>query len=119
VAGIIRRCENDLLNPTPLLFSPDRRPSQSSIASSYHATPGALTPLLAPELVPAYGDLELRQDELGQFGPQTQGEVGCVPWEDQTFSLGIDWEGVFPSAAEMLCSVGGEGEVGLVAPVWT
>ncbi|KAF1938827.1 hypothetical protein EJ02DRAFT_270547 [Clathrospora elynae] len=115
VAQIIRRCEHELLSqgqPSPTLgFCSDRRASNSSIASVGSVAAGSLqvTPVLARVHAMAHSHVNLPQypipptQETMQHIPDPTVDFSQVVWDDQTysaFSLGIEWDGIFPPAPE-------------------
>ena len=130
VAHIIRRCEHDLLNqaqpPATPSFNPDRRASASSIDSSYQVTSvlahaqsvAQRPPLSVPQSPFSHSDL-LTPTE---YTPETTVDFEPIIWDDHqyiAFSLGIDWEGVFPPSLDTQYGSGGEPAASLSAPMWT
>ncbi|KAF1830104.1 hypothetical protein BDW02DRAFT_573353 [Decorospora gaudefroyi] len=126
VAHIIRRCEHDLLNqarppPTPS-FNSDRRSSASSLGSSYQPTPMP-TPIL-PEVHGPIDSVPFGSILPLAYASEPAVDFAPVAWDDQSynaFSLGIDWEGVFPPgpAPEAQYAGGGEAISVFAAPMWT
>ncbi|RMZ67253.1 Nicotinate-nucleotide diphosphorylase [Pyrenophora seminiperda CCB06] len=121
VAGIIRRCEDELLNQAQSLsihsLNTERRASGSSTSSSYQATPPAHVPtssghelsFSAPQMYSEnrHGYVPVIND-MTQYLPKHAEPVtsfGHAGWDAQScsgFSLGINWEEVFPFGDEML-----------------
>lgn len=111
VAGIIRRCEDDILNPhaSPALIplTADRRPSTVSTIStiSEHVAPLPVPSSYINSSAAPQGN-EWNMDHCSADAARDVPEVvesmvdfNPVIWldpADNVFSLGIDWEGIFP-----------------------
>jgi hypothetical protein len=130
VAHIIRRCEHDLLNqaqpPATPSFNTDRRASASSRGSSYQASSVSAH----ASLVEQRTSLSLPPASFGQsnalapteYASETTVDVAPIVWDDQSynaFSLGIDWESIFPPAPDTQYTSGGELAASFSAPMWT
>jgi hypothetical protein len=131
VAHIIRRCEHELLNqaqpPTSPSYNPDRRASASSIGSSHQATPSIThAPSIAqrqslpiPTMSFGHGNLSEVLEDVSQ--PMV--DFPSIVWDDQpynsAFSLGIDWEGIFPASSDTQYTSNGDPVASFSAPMWT
>lgn len=137
VAGIIRRCEHELLNqaqPSSMDgLNAERRASGSSTSSSYQATPTHVPTSLAqassfsaPQTLSDNRHLHVPvingPTQYSAQLPESTTSFGHTAWNNQScpnFSLGINWEEVFPFGAEMQYRSSDEPGPLFSPPVWT
>lgn len=143
VAQIVRRCEHELINQArPTLtahFNIDRRPSASSIGSSYQATPASAlsppttttvattqrpcTPVAPDQVYNNQTNATMALQGTMQYIPEPAADFSQMGWDDQPynpFSLGIDWDDVFSSASNLQYRSSDEHNAAVFSrPMWT
>ena len=136
VAQIVRRCEHELVNQArPADFNTDRRPSASSIGSSYLATPASAlsppttattqrpsTPVAPVQVYNNQSHTAVALQGTMQYIPEPTADFSQVVWDDQSynpFSLGIDWDDVFSSAPDLQYRSSDEPTVVYSRAMWT
>ena len=137
VAGIIRRCEQELLNqaqpPGIHDLNSERRASGSSTSSSNQATPIHIAasstqgpsfpaPLLLPDNRHLHVPVINHSTQYMSQPPESTASLANTNLDNQSwpiFSLGINWEEEFPFGGEMQYRSSDEPGPLFSPPVWT